>query len=151
MINLQIDDPYLGQFDPTVIEKAAEEVLRFRSVPKNAELTVVVQGDAELQELNRQFLGIDAPTDVLSFPADELDPDTGNQYLGDIIISLPKARAQAEASGHPVDAELQLLVVHGVLHLLGMDHTEPEEKKEMWNAQRAVLDRLQVKLSRYPD
>jgi probable rRNA maturation factor len=67
-------------------------------------------------------------------------------YLGDIAISLPRATAQAEAAGHPVAAELQLLTVHGVLHLLGHDHAEPEEKAAMWAAQAAVLATLGVTL-----
>ena len=74
------------------------------------------------------YLGIDGPTDVLSFPASEMDPETGVHYIGDILISIPRAQAQADAAGHPLEAEVQLLVVHGVLHLLGHDHAQAEEK-----------------------
>jgi probable rRNA maturation factor len=113
-------------------------------LPPDRSLTLVVTDDAQVQSLNRDFLGIDEPTDVLSFPSGESapDPDTGEIYLGDIIISYPRAQAQAEAGGHPIQQELQLLVVHGVLHLLGYDHAEEEEKAEMWAAQEAVLIRL---------
>ena len=85
---------------------------------------------------------MDAATDVLSFPASESDPETGTPYLGDILISIPRATAQAQAAGHPVEDEVQLLVVHGTLHLLGHDHAEAEEKARMWRAQAEVLGRL---------
>ncbi len=123
-----------------LIEKAAVEVLAHESA--EGDLTVVLTGDQQLQELNRQYLGIDAPTDVLSFPAAEVDPDTRRAYLGDVLISVPRAKAQAEAAGHPLEAEVQLLVVHGSLHLLGYDHAEGEERKRMWSVQREVLERI---------
>ena len=81
-------------------------------------------------------------TDVLSFPSDEVDPETGSQYLGDIIISIPRAAQQAQVGGHSLEAEVQLLVVHGTLHLLGHDHAEAEEKARMWAAQAEVMGRL---------
>ncbi len=151
MINVQVSEPFEGQVEPEALEKAAQAALNDQEAPDNSELTVVIEGDQAVHELNRQFLGIDAPTDVLSFPAGEEDPDTGNLYLGDIIISLPKAQAQAAAGGHDVSAELQLLVVHGVLHLLGMDHAEPEEKERMWSIQRGILNQLGVRITRWPE
>jgi probable rRNA maturation factor len=113
-------------------------------VPDSAEadITIVLTDDRQLHELNRDYLGVDAPTDVLSFPASEEDPETGASYLGDVLISIPRATQQAQAAGHPVEAEVQLLVVHGVLHLLGYDHAEAEEKALMWNEQEKVLERL---------
>ncbi len=108
----------------------------------NADITIVLTNDAQLHELNRDYLGVDAPTDVLSFPASESDPETGSTYLGDILISIPRAAQQAQAAGHPVAAEVQLLVVHAVLHLLGYDHAEAEEKARMWAEQAKVLERL---------
>jgi len=102
----------------------------------------VLTNDARLQQLNRDYLGIDAPTDVLSFPASETDPETGARYIGDILISMPRAQAQAETAGHSMESEVQLLVVHGVLHLLGHDHAEPEEKSRMWMAQAQILESL---------
>jgi probable rRNA maturation factor len=106
------------------------------------DLTVVLADDAMLREMNREYLGIDAPTDVLSFPASDADPETGRRYLGDVLISIPRAAAQAQAAGHSLEAEVQLLVVHGVLHLLGHDHVGTEEKARMWSAQSEVLKRL---------
>ncbi len=123
-----------------LIERAAEEVLAHESAA--GDLTVVLTGDDQLQELNHQYLGIDAPTDVLSFPASEVDPDTRKAYLGDVLISVPRAEAQAEAAGHPLEAEVQLLVVHGTLHLLGFDHAEAGERRRMWSVQREVLERI---------
>ncbi len=123
-----------------LIERAAQEVLAHESA--EGDLTVVLTGDQQLQELNRQYLGIDATTDVLSFSASEVDPDTRRPYIGDVLISVPRAKAQAEAAGHPLEAEVQLLVVHGSLHLLGYDHDEEEERKRMWSVQREVLERI---------
>ncbi len=108
----------------------------------NADMSIVLTDDAQLRELNREYLGIDAPTDVLSFPSDEEDPETGTPYLGDILISIPRAAQQAQAAGHPVEAEVQLLVVHGTLHLLGHDHAEAAEKARMWQAQSEVMAKL---------
>jgi probable rRNA maturation factor len=111
-------------------------------VPANADMTIVLTDDSQLHELNREYLGVDAPTDVLSFPAFESDPETGTPYLGDILISIPRAKKQAEAAGHSVEDEVQLLVVHGTLHLLGHDHAEAEEKARMWKAQAEVMSEL---------
>ena len=108
----------------------------------NADITIVLTDDRQLHELNLDYLGVDAPTDVLSFPASEMDPETGTAYLGDIILSIPRAIAQAQAGGHPVEAEAQLLVVHGTLHLLGYDHATDEEKAVMWGEQAKVLEKL---------
>ncbi|HNK63658.1 MAG TPA: rRNA maturation RNase YbeY [Anaerolineales bacterium] len=107
-----------------------------------ADITIVLTDDSQLHELNRDYLGVDAPTDVLSFPASELDPETGTHYLGDILLSIPRAGQQAEAAGHSLEAEAQLLVVHGTLHLLGYDHATDEEKAVMWSEQAKVLERL---------
>lgn len=100
-------------------------------------LTVVVTGDAALRRLNRDFAGLDAPTDVLSFAADEAP-----EYLGDVIVSLPRARAQARRGRHPLVDELRLLVIHGVLHLLGHDHHSPAQRERMWAIQARALRKV---------
>jgi probable rRNA maturation factor len=123
-----------------LIEEAAERTLTHQAVA--GDLTILLSDDGRVRELNRQYLGIDTATDVLSFPASEADPDTGATYLGDVIISVSQAGAQARASGHGLEAEVQLLVVHGVLHLLGHDHAQPEGKERMWAAQADVLRQL---------
>ena len=138
MIHIESETP----FPEDLLERAARTALEHESQSGDAELSIILTDDARLHELNLNYLGVDAPTDVLSFPSSETDPDTGAQYIGDILISVPRAQAQAEAAGHPLEAEVQLLVVHGVLHLLGHDHAGPEEKARMWNVQAEILDRL---------
>ena len=108
------------------------------------ELAVVVGDDAQIHELNRQFRGVDAPTDVLAFAISEDEMNTTHSpdmplYLGDVIISYPRAKAQAKAGGHATDDELDLLVVHGVLHLLGYDHDTNSQKSRMWARQETIL------------
>jgi len=138
MIHIESEIP----FPEDLLERAAEAALAHASQSLESELSIILTNDARLQELNLNYLGIDAPTDVLSFPASETDPETGARYIGDILISVPRAQAQANAAGHPLEAEVQLLVVHGVLHLLGHDHAQAEEKARMWQAQAEVLERL---------
>lgn len=128
--------------ESALLERAARFTLDCESASADMDMTIVLTDDAQLRELNRNYLGVDAPTDVLSFPASESDPETGAAYLGDIVISIPRAAQQAQAAGHPVEAEVQLLVVHGVLHLLGHDHAEAQEKARMWDEQAKVLERL---------
>jgi probable rRNA maturation factor len=125
-----------------VLKVMKEQALAGQGPAVKVELTLVVTGDEALQELNRRYLEIDAPTDVLSFPAGEVNPESGALYLGDIAISYPRAQAQAALVGHPVAAEMQLLVVHGVLHLLGYDHAGSSEKAAMWEIQDQVLEAL---------
>jgi probable rRNA maturation factor len=125
-----------------LLERAARAALAHQKESPEVDLSIVLTGDARLKELNRDHLGIDAPTDVLSFPASEMDPETGARYIGDILISIPRARAQAKAAGHALDSEVQLLIVHGVLHLLGHDHAKAEEKALMWKAQAEILAQL---------
>jgi probable rRNA maturation factor len=129
--------------ETALLERAARLTLETSSpLQADADLTIVLTDDRQLHELNLDYLGVDAPTDVLSFPASESDPETGSAYLGDILISIPRTMQQAEAAGHPVEAEAQLLVVHGVLHLLGHDHADEDEKSIMWAEQAKVLERL---------
>ena len=129
-------------FPQDLLERAANATLEHESHALDSELSIILTNDARLQELNLNYLGIDAPTDVLSFPASETDPETGAHYMGDILISIPRAQIQAEAAGHPLEAEVQLLVIHGVLHLIGHDHAEAEEKARMWKAQAEILEKL---------
>ena len=138
MIHIETETP----FPEDLLERAAKAALAHESESSDSELSIILTNDARLHELNLNYLGVDAPTDVLSFPASETDPDTGAHYIGDILISMPRAQAQAEGAGHPIEWEVQLLVVHGVLHLLGHDHAEPEEKARMWKAQAEILESL---------
>lgn len=124
------------------LKDAAKQTISYASSATTAGLTLVLGDDALSQRLNLQYLGIDSPTDVLSFSAEYIDPDSQAPYLGDIIISLPRAQAQAAAARHSVEDELTLLVVHGVLHLLGYDHAEKAEKEKMQAAQDDILKSL---------
>lgn len=151
MISIIIADAFESLVNADLIEKAAKAVFDIEDVDPSNEVSIAVDGDAEIQDLNQQFLGVDAPTDVLSFPSDETNPETGAPYLGDIMISYPRAKQQAENAGETVEDELQLLVVHGVLHLLGYDHTEPDEKTTMWAAQQKALNHLGCKITRLPE
>lgn len=153
MISVQISTAFETKIDSALLEKAAQTALSMCASDPEADLSVVVADDAMLQQLNSQYLGIDAPTDVLSFPSGEelTDPETDRLYLGDIIVSYPRAAEQAAATDESITDELQLLVVHGVLHLLGHDHAEADEKEQMWNAQAAVLTALDVKITRLPE
>ncbi len=144
----------LGLADGGLLERAAGEALALGRAEVGAEAgadaTILLSDDAQLRDLNRQYLGIDAPTDVLSFPAGELDPDSQVFYLGDIVISLARAGEQAAAAGHTLQDELQLLVVHGMLHLLGYDHAKEQEKSAMWALQGRILERLGCSISAPP-
>jgi probable rRNA maturation factor len=120
-----------------------------------AEVTIVISSDDAVAALNAQYLGIEGPTDVLSFSTQEPTPGPSTAasasfvsapeaaaYLGDIVIALPFTRRQAAGPGRPLRDELRLLAVHGVLHLLGYDHAEPEDEAVMWARQDAILGRM---------
>jgi probable rRNA maturation factor len=116
-----------------------------------AEVAVVVSDDSTLRELNQRYRRIDASTDVLAFANDTRGPfaSVGAEpsYLGDVIISYPRAVEQAAAAGHAVMAEVQLLVVHGMLHLLGHDDQAQPDRARMWAAQEAILGALGVEVN----
>lgn len=140
MITIE-SNPSLQIALPTdLLEHTAQVALEGQ--PEDVSLTIMLTDDAQLQQLNRDYRNVDAPTDVLSFEAHERDPETDTIYLGDILISVPRAAKQAQTGGHAIEDEVQLLIVHGVLHLLGHDHAEAEEKAEMWAAQAKILARL---------
>ena len=138
MINIESET----SFPQDLLARDARTALEHEAQSLESDLSIILTDDSRLHELNLNYLGVDAPTDVLSFPASETDPETGARYIGDILISVPRAQAQADAAGHPLEAEVQLLVVHGVLHLIGHDHAEAEEKARMWKAQAEILERL---------
>lgn len=106
------------------------------------ELTVQLASGEKVRELNRRFRGLDRPTDVLAFPAAQDASNSPEEYLGDIIISVPQAAEQAGERDHSLQDELTLLAIHGLLHLLGFDHADQAGRREMWAAQNDVLARL---------
>lgn len=126
------------------VAAAANMAMTCVAVSDGAALTVLLTDDDYLRQLNVQYRGEDRATDVLSFPAGDPIPGSEDllEYLGDIAISVQTAESQAAAKGHDATAELQLLVIHGVLHLVGYDHLDDEEKASMWATQAAILGRL---------
>lgn len=113
-------------------------------VHPQAELTITLVDEAAMTALHEQWMDLPGPTDVMSFPMDELRPGREGQepqtgMLGDVVLCPSVARAQAGAAGHAVGDELLLLTTHGILHLLGFDHAEPDEEREMFDLQRTLL------------
>ncbi len=151
-IHVRIDENANIRQLAEVLHAAAHATLTHEQVTPPAGLTVVLGDDEQLQALNRQFMGHDEPADVLSFPSDDddIDSDEDRRYLGDIVISLQRAQAQATAGGHPTAAELQLLAVHGALHLLGYGHATAAERATMWAVQATILTVLGAPISGPP-
>jgi probable rRNA maturation factor len=148
-IVVHIDEPFVANLTPEPLKQAVTTTLHFGSGPGSNDaqtVSVVITHDETVQQLNRQYRGVDAPTDVLSFatvpdpdfPLDEESPI----HLGDIIIAYPVAEMQARAGGHTVLEEVILLIVHGTLHLLGFDHNTPLNKDEMWAIQQQIMVEL---------
>jgi probable rRNA maturation factor len=124
------------------IRRAVGATLELEGV-HDREVSVLLTDDREIRRLNRTYRGIDRPTDVLAFAFDEADgPGGDGGPLGDVIISVERARAQARQRGVKLESELELLAVHGTLHLLGYDHREPEEAQKMRKKTRAVRRRI---------
>ncbi len=144
MIAIQHNPILNKSLDNALLERAVRATLENQNAPKDATLSILLTDDAQIQSLNREYRGFDMPTDVLSFGVHERDPETGFLYLGEIIVSIPYAAKQAQKNGHSLKAEVQLLIVHGVLHLLGHDHADAKEKAKMWAAQTKILDRLDL-------
>lgn len=144
----EIDIQPLVPFDEEwkkLLQTAVVTTLTHEGISPPATLSLVLSDDAHLQQLNHQFRQQDKSTDILSFAAPEMPEATA--YLGDIIISVPFAERHAKMDGHSLIEELQLLAVHGTLHLLGYDDIEPEEKRKMWAVQTAVLQTLNLTLN----
>jgi len=121
--------------------QAARATLRHEGAPEG-DLTLALTNAARIQELNRRFAGEGRPTDVLSFSDGSHDAESGRLYLGDVVIAVPVAEAQAKDAGYSLFEEMTLLTVHGVLHLLGHDHARPGERARMEAAQKAILGGL---------
>ena len=122
----------------------ADHVLRVMHVNPRAELSILFIDPEPMAELHERWLDLPGPTDVMSFPMDELRPGTPDHEtpagtLGDIVICPQVAAKQALQAGHSAVEEMLLLTTHGILHLLGYDHTEPQEKEEMFALQRTLL------------
>lgn len=128
------------------LKQAAAAVLKQHRQPPESCLTIVIAHNDQMRELNREHRQLDAPTDVLSFPAAPRPDDLadGRNYLGDIVIAYPYAAAHAEQCRvHPNDV-LCLLVIHAALHLLGYDHASDAARRKMWTAQADALQSLRI-------
>jgi probable rRNA maturation factor len=130
--------------DETALQRLVSFALDRLRVHRDAELAILLVDEAAMEQLHVQWMDEPGPTDVLSFPMDELRPGTDDALtpaglLGDIALCPQVAIGQAETAGHTTLDELLLLTTHGLLHLLGFDHAEPDEEKEMFGIQRDIL------------
>lgn len=158
-IEEEITAPY--DFDyRSLAEKVILYTLEHEAFPFETEVNLTLTDNDAIREINREHRGIDAPTDVLSFPMisyeragdfsgieaqdDNFNPDSGEAMLGDIVISVPKTLEQASAYGHSVQREFAFLIVHSVLHLLGYDHMTEEEAAFMENKQKDILNEMNI-------
>ena len=140
-----------------IIEEIVEAALDYENCPYEAEVNVVLTDNQCVREINREYRGIDSPTDVLSFPmveyetpsdfrhveemfADCFNPETGELMLGDIMISVDKAEEQADLYGHSLERELAFLTAHSMLHLFGYDHMDEAERAVMERKQEEILE-----------
>ena len=158
-LSFETENPF--DFDAeALILQVAEAVLESEDCPYACQLDVLLTDDEAMREINRSERGLDASTDVLSFPfisfpepgdytdleedPMNFDPDSGELLLGDMVISLEKVRSQAEAYGHSPKRELIYLFTHSVLHLLGYDHEEEAERIQMEEKQEGILRHLGI-------
>ena len=133
-----------AEVDVSDLSRLSRFVMDEMRVHPLAELCVKLVDEATIAELNARWMEKSGPTDVLAFPMDELRPGLVNEepeegVLGDLVLCTAVAERQAREAGHPTEAELELLTVHGILHLLGYDHAEPDEHTEMFGLQDRLL------------
>lgn len=146
----------------TFMKEVMEAALDYVGCPYETEINIVITDNEGIHAVNKEYRGIDRPTDVLSFPMAEYEipgdfsgleetcmdcfhPETGELLLGDIMISIDKVYEQAEAYGHSVERELGFLTAHSILHLCGYDHVDEEERIVMEEKQREILDKIGLK------
>ncbi|MGA1838331.1 rRNA maturation RNase YbeY [Herbiconiux sp. 11R-BC] len=143
-MSIEVNNESSIPVDETALLRLASYALDQMHVHPDAELAIVLVDEAAMEQLHVQWMDEPGPTDVLSFPMDELRPGTEEQptpagLLGDVVLCPQVAESQAETAGHSTLEELLLLTTHGILHLLGFDHAEPDEEKEMFGIQRDIL------------
>lgn len=146
-MSYQIHTETDGDFEhlfPVVIRSASAAFVHL--APEPGEATILLTDEERVQDLNQRFAGHDYPTDVLSFTDGTFDEASRRTYYGDIVIAVPIAEQQAELAGHTLEAEIALLTVHGVLHLLGHDHATSAEQHAMWDVQAAILQQLSMNI-----
>lgn len=143
-MSIEVNNESSIPVDETALLRLASYALDQMHVHPDAELAIVLVDEAAMEQLHVQWMDEPGPTDVLSFPMDELRPGTEESptpagLLGDVVVCPQVAETQAEAAGHSTLEEILLLTTHGILHLLGFDHAEPEEEREMFGIQRDIL------------
>lgn len=145
--------------DVSLINETTEEIQELKQIENlidfvlqrqkldNVMFNVIIVDNEKIHELNRNYRGVDRPTDVISFALEDDDSFAYSpiRVLGDIYISIDKAKEQADSYGHSLLRELAFLTVHGILHLLGYDHMNPEDEKEMFLLQELILDEYGIK------
>ena len=147
-INVLVEKGVTADIEAGWLQKVAEQVLIAQGISPKAELSLVLTTPKKIQELNRDYLGEDSPTDVLSFPMEPespafVMPPDGKLHLGEVIISYAQAAAQAREHRHPVKKELAILLIHGVLHILGFDHAQPDEARRMRAREAEILGQIE--------
>ncbi len=148
-INVRVDDEFAERTPTCRLRDAIARTLDQFEVEPGIGVTLLVTDDRAVQKLNQRFRAVDAPTDVLSFPAGEAIADE-EPYLGDIVVAFPYTAVHAEADGFPLEDVLVLLAVHGSLHLLGFDHDTIDNQVEMWAVQRETMGQLGASLDVVP-
>jgi probable rRNA maturation factor len=143
-VSIEVNNETDAEVDEAEFAALARFVLDTLHVHPQSELSILFVDTAAMSELHEQWMDEPGPTDVLSFPMDELRPGRDGDVtppgtLGDVVLCPEVAAEQAKAAGHSTAEELLLLTTHGILHLLGYDHAEPEEEKEMFGLQRRLL------------
>ncbi|MBI4671850.1 MAG: rRNA maturation RNase YbeY [Chloroflexi bacterium] len=136
-IQIVVAEKYARRVLHKELRGAAQRVLALERPDTEAGLSIVIVSDRAMRDYNRRFHHVNAATDVLSFPS-----AMGDEYLGDVIISYDTAKANAKHAGWRVCDELELLVTHGVLHLLGYDDATPDAREMMWKRQAEILDAM---------
>jgi len=148
-IEISAEEKFRGAVDGVWVKKIVRQVLKAEGVVPPYEVGLVFTDSEAVKQLNRDYRGMDETTDVLAFymlPRKEVDdsfalPPDGVTRLGEVIISYPQAIEQAREQGHSTEKELALLIIHGVLHLLGYDHEEPEEEAKMRTREKELLEK----------
>ena len=137
------DDIEITEKIKSLVEKSIASVLKVEEIDDEVEVSVSFVGDEEIRDLNRDYRGVDRSTDVLSFPMDD-EFIIDNRILGDVIINTRRVIEQAEELGHSHERELSYLTVHSILHLLGYDHIDDEDKKKMREREKLSMKELEI-------
>lgn len=145
LINDEQDKVSLDEDINKLLEEVAIECLLIEGMDDDYELSITLVDDKEIRELNKTYRGMDKSTDVLSFPMyEESEELPYTPLLGDIVISIETAKRQSEEFGHTVDREIAYLTAHSMFHLLGYDHLEDDDKKEMREKEKQAMKNLKI-------